>query len=95
MTETSERDNDTVASVKQVIHALAAAWNRKDPDAFAALFADDVEWTDVLANHNQGRDAVRNLHVSSFTTVMQKAQLTVNDIRNRLLKSDVASVDVI
>ena len=94
MTEASQRDNDAVASVKQVIHVLAEAWNRKDPDAFAALFTDDGEWTDVLANPVQGHEAVRNLHVFPFTTAMKKAQLILNDIRIRLLKPDVASVDV-
>ena len=36
-----------------MIHALAEAWNRKDPDAFAALFTDDGAWTDVFTDHVQ------------------------------------------
>ena len=86
--------DDATESVKKVVHALADAWNRKDPEGFAALLTEDGEWTDVLANYVQGREAVRKLHVFPFTTVLKKARLTLNDIRVRFLKPDVATVDI-
>ena len=71
----SEKTNETHMSnaedatecIKQVINALVDAWNRKNPDSFAALLTEDGEWTDVVANHVQGREAVRKLHVYPFT----------------------------
>jgi len=37
-----------ITEVTEVVHAFAECWNRHDMNAFAALFAPDAEFVDVV-----------------------------------------------
>ena len=54
---------------RQVADAYLAAWNAHDPDAAAALMADDVTYLDVTVGEPQkGRDAARDNVIKLFVT---------------------------
>jgi len=54
---------------RQVADAYLAAWNAHDPDAAAALMADDVTYLDVTVGQPQkGRDAARDKVIKLFVT---------------------------
>ena len=52
---------------RQVADAYMAAWNAHDPDAAAALMADNVTYLDVTVGEPQkGRDAARDKDIKLF-----------------------------
>lgn len=54
---------------RQVADAYMAAWNAHDPDAAAALMADNVTYLDVTVGEPQkGRDAARDKVIKLFVT---------------------------
>jgi uncharacterized protein (TIGR02246 family) len=88
-------------AVRNAIESLAEAMNRCDAAAFAAHFTVDGEFTDVAGMYAQGRDAIRALHEPLFAATQtaglpsfRNALLTIRDVRVRLLRPDVAGVDV-
>ena len=56
---------------RQVADAYLAAWNAHDPDAAAALMADDVTYLDATVGEPQkGRDAARDKVIKLFVTAV-------------------------
>ena len=54
---------------RQVADAYMAAWNAHDPDAAAALMADDVTYLDATVGEPQkGREAARDKVIKLFVT---------------------------
>jgi steroid delta-isomerase-like uncharacterized protein len=54
---------------RQVADAYVAAWNAHDPDAAAALMADDVTYLDATVGEPQkGREAARDKVIKLFVT---------------------------
>jgi uncharacterized protein (TIGR02246 family) len=80
-------------AVTACIDALFEAWNSKDPATFAAVFATDAEFTDVIGNHVTGRQGIAELHVFPFTKMFQAATLTRTDIQARALTADWVTID--
>lgn len=76
--------------------------NAHDAKAFAALFAADGEFTNVIGMTARGREAIEAFHrplfvgdTSKGNPSFKEAVLKVDEVRVRFLRPDVASVDIL
>jgi uncharacterized protein (TIGR02246 family) len=81
-------------AIEDLVRALEAAWNRHDAHAFAQAFAEDADFTNVFGMVQKGRAGIEAGHAPIFKTMFKDSQLTVTETRVRLIRSDVAAVDV-
>ncbi len=85
-------------ATKNVIDGLAAklaeAWNRHDARALAAIFAEDADFTNVFGVAVKGRAGIEGLHAPIFQNMFRDSHLTVTQTRIRLMRPDIAAVDV-
>src|SRR5262245_18108203 len=81
-------------AIEELVAALAAAWNRHDARAFAAAFAEDADFTNVFGMVQKGRAGIEAGHAPVFKTMFKDSHLTVTETRVRLIRPDVAAVDV-
>ncbi|MEZ5831724.1 MAG: SgcJ/EcaC family oxidoreductase [Dongiaceae bacterium] len=86
--------NSAEQAIAAIVRALVEAWNRHDAHAFAALFAEDAEFTNVFGMVQKGRAGIETAHVPIFKTMFKDSQLSVVETRLRLIRPDVASVDI-
>lgn len=83
-------DNEILA----LVNAGETAWAAKDPAAYAAIFADDVEFISLLGTYLYGRNAVRAQHVLLFGGPFAGSTLDIVPESIRFLTGTVAVVDV-
>lgn len=81
-------------AIEDIAARLAEAWNRHDAQALADVFAEDAEFTNVFGMIAQGRAGIEALHAPLFGTIFKDSHLSVTETRVRLIRPDVASVDV-
>ena len=81
-------------AIEDLARALEAAWNRHDAHALAVSFAEDADFTNVFGMVATGRAAIEALHAPLFKTMFKDSRLTVTDTSVRLIRPDVAAVDV-
>jgi len=81
-------------AIQSIVTALVEAWNRHDAHAFAAPFAEDAEFTNVFGMVQKGRAGIEAAHAPIFKTMFKDSRLSVTETRVRLVRPDVASVDV-
>jgi uncharacterized protein (TIGR02246 family) len=86
--------NTAEAALNQIVEALRQAWNTHDARAFAAVFAEDADFTNVFGIAAKGRPRIEETHAAIFSTVFKDSRWTEADTRVRLLRGDVAMVDV-
>jgi uncharacterized protein (TIGR02246 family) len=86
------------AGDEKTIHPLVAdfmdAWNKHDAHAFAETFTEDADFANVRGDSAHGRRAVEDFHAPIFATRFKNTHLTADEVKIRLLSSDIASVDV-
>jgi uncharacterized protein (TIGR02246 family) len=82
------------ATIEDIAARLVEAWNRHDARALASVFAEDAEFTNVFGMVANGRAAIEALHAPLFKTMFKDSHLSVMEVRVRLIRPDVASVDV-
>jgi uncharacterized protein (TIGR02246 family) len=82
------------SAIQQIVTALVDAWNRHDAHAFAAAFAEDADFTNVFGMVQSGRAGIEAAHAPIFKTMFKDSHLSVTETRVRLIRPDVASVDV-
>ncbi len=70
------------------------AWNKHDAKAFALLFAEDADFTNWTGQGATGRDAIERYHEPLFATRFKTSHQTTENIKVRLVKPDVASLDI-
>jgi uncharacterized protein (TIGR02246 family) len=64
--------NETVSGEAlghEIINRQEHAWNAGDGEAFAAPFADDADFVNVLGEHHRGRTTIAAGHQGIFDTV--------------------------
>ena len=61
-------------SIEAVVTQFMDAWNQHDAHAFAALFAEDADFTNVRGTHAHGRKAVEQFHAPMFATIFKYFQ---------------------
>jgi uncharacterized protein (TIGR02246 family) len=81
-------------AIDGIVARIVDAWNRHDPSAFAAAFANDAEFINVFGMVQKGRAEIRAAHAPIFKTMFKDSRLSVTETRVRLIRPDVASVDV-
>ena len=87
-------DRNVDRAIEDLVLRLVAAWNAHDPQAFAAAFAEDAEFTNVFGMVQRGRAGIEAAHAPIFKTMFRDSTLAVVDTRRRLIRPDVAAVDV-
>jgi uncharacterized protein (TIGR02246 family) len=87
-------DQTAKRAMEDIAAKLVEAWNRHDAHALAAIFAEDADFTNVFGMAVKGRAAIAALHAPLFKTIFKDSHLSVTETRARLIRPDVASVDV-
>ena len=64
------------------------------PRGFAALFAEDADFTNVFGMTAKGRAAIEAFHAPIFLTMFRASTLTPTATHVRMIGPDIASVDV-
>src|SRR5262245_47509918 len=81
-------------AIEDLVRALEAAWNCHDAHAFAQAFAEDADFTNVFGMVQKGRAGIEAGHAPIFKTIFKDSRLAVTETRVRLIRRDVAAVDV-
>lgn len=86
-------DRSEREAIEARLASLAHSWNVHDARAFAAVFAEDADFTNVFGMPAKGRKAIEEFHAPIFATMFKDSRLSLTEIRVRLLRADVAAVD--
>jgi uncharacterized protein (TIGR02246 family) len=81
-------------AIEGIAAQLVEAWNRHDARAFAEAFAEDADFTNVFGMMQKGRAGIEAGHAPVFKTMFKDSLLTATETRVRLIRPDVAAVDV-
>jgi uncharacterized protein (TIGR02246 family) len=71
---------------------FAEAWNKRDPDALAALFDSNAEFVNVTGLWWHDRPSIREAHAYGLERIFNASTLTVDDVRVKRMSEDVAIV---
>lgn len=81
------------AQVRARSQEFAAAWNRHDVKAMAAVWASDGDLINPFGRVAKGRAEVEKLFADEHSTVMKDSTFTITNMTVRLIKPDVAIAD--
>lgn len=87
-------NSEAEQAAKQIVDSLVDAWNVHDAHAFAAIFAQSADFTNVFGMEARGREAIEQFHRPMFQTMFRDSRLVATDTRIRLIRPDVAALDV-
>lgn len=76
--------------IHQIVRQLEAAWNAADSAAFAAPFAEDADFVNVMGEHHQGRANIEAGHRQMFDTIFKASRVTYTVEGIRSVRPDVA-----
>ena len=76
------------------MNAFVDAWNHHDAKAFAAVFAEDADFTNWRGMGASGQSRIEAFHAPLFATIFKNSHQTLTDIKIRFVRADVAAVDV-
>lgn len=79
-----------VSDVKAVVAELAENWNRHDITAFAALFAENADFVNVIGMHWHGRREIETKHAQTHRTIFRNSVLQIVEVKLRFLKPTIA-----
>ena len=71
---------------------FAAAWNRRDAAALAALFDDDADFVNVVGIWWRRRRAIEKAHDYALKRFFRDSRLTIEDVSVRRIGEDAATV---
>ncbi len=80
--------------IRAVVQSEGDAWNRGDAQAFAAHYAEDGSFTNVIGQQLYGRDAFIAQHARIFSTIYKGSHNTFVIGKIKFLRPDVAVVDI-
>jgi uncharacterized protein (TIGR02246 family) len=89
----TEGETDQRAIVA-VIDRFVDGWNRHDAKAFAAVFAEDADFTNWRGTSASGRSKIAEFHAPIFATIFKNSHQRYTGIKTRFIRPDVAAVDV-
>jgi len=81
-------------AIRDVMDRFMDAWNRHDAHAFAAVFAEDANFTNVRGIGASGRSKIEEFHAPVYATIFKNSHQTYDDIKIRFIRDDIAAVDV-
>ncbi|MGH8218823.1 MAG: SgcJ/EcaC family oxidoreductase [Steroidobacteraceae bacterium] len=83
------RESDAQA-ILAIVRAYESGWNAHDPEALAALFADDIQWVNIVGMWWRGRTEVHAAHIGIHATMFKDVAMRIDDCGVRFLTDDVA-----
>jgi len=81
-------------ALHQVAEKWEQSWNRHDMEAFATLFADDVQFVTKSGTWFQGKQATMNHHKQNHATVFKNSTWTTDNVAIKYVKPDVALIHI-
>jgi uncharacterized protein (TIGR02246 family) len=87
-------DDSNIDAIRKLQTAQAAAWNKHDADAYAALFTSDGDVVNVLGWWWRGRDQIQRKLSDGFAFVFRDSRLTIADVDVRILSPTIAIAHV-
>ena len=93
-TDSVQRDAATDEAIAGLVAGLDLAWNAHDAAAFARLFAEDADFTNVRGMQARGRDGVERFMAPLFGTMFAGSVQQVLRSTTRYLTDGLAAVDV-
>jgi uncharacterized protein (TIGR02246 family) len=81
-------------SIVALINRFVDGWNRHDAKAFAAIFAEDADFTNWRGEGASGRSKIEEFHAPMFATIFKNSHQSYKAIKTRFIRPDVAAVDV-
>lgn len=75
--------------IEGIVKALIDTWNQHDMAKYAAQFAEDADFVNVLGMHFQGRNAIESQHVLIHRTIFRNSRLRLVDYSIRPLRPGV------
>ena len=85
----------TEQAITEVLERFTEAWNTHDAKAYADLFAENADFTNVFGQSFHGRETIEAQHAKIFTSMFKDSRITSMYSTVRLLDQFFASVDVI
>lgn len=70
-----EMEAPSRTQIAGIVDALAETWNRHDMAAYAALFAEDADFVNVIGMHWRGRREIEAVHNKLHETVFRDTAL--------------------
>ena len=83
---------DDDRSIREIVKQIEAAWNASDSAGFAAPFAPDADFVDILCRRHQGRAVIEAGHRQIFDTIYKGSRCEYKVERIRFVRPDVAVV---
>ena len=77
-----------------VLNGFVDAWNHHDAKAFAAVFSEDADFTNVRGVSASGRSNIEEFHAPIFATIFKNTHQTLTEVKIRFIRPDIAAVDV-
>ncbi len=81
------------ASLRRLPEQFAAAWNKHDAHAMAALFADDADLVNPMGRQARGRDQIEKLFMEEHAAMMKGTKFTNACGTPRYLAGNLAAID--
>ena len=85
---------DKTAINAVITDRFLAGWNTHDAHLFASAFALDADFTNVRGVSASGRENIEQFHAQAFQKMFMQSNQTAEVKKIRLMKPDVAVVDV-
>ncbi len=76
----------------EIPERFAAAWNARDADQLALLFAEDADFVNVVGLWWHNRHDIRKAHHYGLTTFFKDTLVKFTKVKVRYLRDDVATV---
>lgn len=65
------------AEIFSIVKALTDSWNSHDMKTYAAQFADNADFVNVLGMHSRGRAEIEARHVEIHRTIFRNSSISV------------------
>ena len=82
-----------LAAIRNITIGMDEAWHRGDAEGFAARFAADAGFTNVLGLTYYGREAFRERHNPIFKSIYKGSTTKLTIAKLRFIRPDVAIAD--
>lgn len=77
-------------AIKASMEAFNDAFNAHSAKRLGELFVEDADFVNIFGHWMQGRAAIEEGHAQGFASVLRSSQLSLVDIKVKLLKPDLA-----
>lgn len=83
---------DDERAVRNVVAAYSDSWNRRDVQAFASVFTDDVDYVNIAGVHWKGVQENVQQHAALFQNRLKNTIQTPTSVQVRFVTPEVALV---